>query len=444
MSAPSRKLGLVAATAIVVANMIGTGIFTTSGFMAADLGDAGAILIGWLVGGVLALCGAAVYAELAVRMPRVGGEYVYLRQAYHPVVGFLSGWVSLIAGFSAPIAAAAIAFDGYVHAVFEGLPARWPAVVLIVLMTAVHATDVVLGSRVQTAFTVLKVLLIGVFIAAGLAVGEGSWQHFEARGVGLEAVLSEQFGVSLIFVAFTYSGWNAAAYLAGEVRDPERVLPRALLLGTALVTALYVLLNVVYFYAAAPATLAGVGEVGHVAAVALFGREAGNLLSTLIALALVSAVSAMVMAGPRVYTAMAEDHALPSVLARRNRRGAPVLAVLLQGALAIFFVWEPLDQLIRYIGFTLSVFAAATVASVFVFRARERRSGVVTKGYRAIGYPVTPIAFIGLSAWMAFWVVSAQPRAALWAAVTFAMGLLVYVGSRALNRRARRAEIDDA
>lgn len=437
---PIRRLGLTIAAAIVVANMIGTGIFTSTGFQAASLHDPWTMLLTWVVGGVLALCGAASYAELGARMPKAGGEYVYLREAYHPAVGFMSGWVSLTAGFSAPIAVSALAFAGYVGALHEGLAGdgtrQLIAIALILSMTAMHAFDTVFGGRVQTAFTIGKVLLIAVLIVAGFLVGDGSWSHFASRQGGLDNVASNSFAVSLMYVSFAYSGWNAAAYIAGDIRDPQRTLPRALLLGTGLVMALYVLLNVVFLYAVPPAVMAGEGgggpivEVGHHAAIALFGGSAGSLLSSLIALALVSSVSAMVMAGPRVYSAMAADHALPGVLAVKSRRGVPIVAVIAQGVVAVGFVifGENIDWLIKYIGFSLALFTTLAVGSLFVFRLRDARAGHArpADAYRVWAYPVTPILYMVLSLWVAYAQAKQSWRESAVVLATLILGAVVY------------------
>jgi APA family basic amino acid/polyamine antiporter len=417
---------MTTATAMVVANMIGFGVFTSTGFMVLGL-QARPILFDWILGGLLALCGAAAYAELGTMMPRVGGEYVYLSKTYHPAVGFLSGWVSLFAGFSAPIAGAALTFGNYLHAVVPALPERAAAVTLIVVATGLHMFDVVLGSRVQTGFTVLKVALILGFITAGLTVGNGDWANLDTAMPDASAsMLAPAFWVSLVYVSFSYSGWNAAAYVAGEIRDPGRILPRALLLGTAIVVALYLGLNVVFLYAAPAEALAGKAEVGYVAAVHLFGEQAGRWLSTIIALALVSAVSAMVMAGPRVYTAMAEDRLFFRFMARRTQGGAPLFSVMLQGALAVLLVLlSSVRELIQYIGFTLSLFAALTVLGVFVLRVRWPD---VPRPYRTLGWPVTPALFVALSLWMAVHLIREQPGPTLQAGgITIGSGLLVYL-----------------
>jgi basic amino acid/polyamine antiporter, APA family len=432
---PKRQLGLMIAAAIVIANMIGSGVFTSTGFQAASLHDPMTMLSLWLVGGVLALCGAACYSELGALMPHAGGEYVYLREAYHPAVGFMSGWVSLTAGFSAPIAAAALGFAVYLNKVVPGLESdvaqKLIACALIAGVTCLHAFDTKLGGRVQTGFTIAKVALIAVFIVAGLAFGNGDWSHLATRGEGL-GILGTRAGAgqaatSLMFVMFAYSGWNAAAYIAGEIKEPQRTLPRALLLGTGVVMALYLLLNAVFFYGVAPENMVdakgnGIKDVGDLAARALFGGHAGQLISTLIALALVSSVSSMMMAGPRVYASMAADHALPSQLARYSKRGVPSIAVITQCVIAIAFVLVgDLRGLMDFAIFTLSIFAALTVGAVFIFRSRGQLGP-----YRTFGYPVTPILYIGLSALIVYLKVVESPKESCEVLGLLVVGAVIY------------------
>ena len=427
----ARPLSATAATALVVANMIGTGIFTTTGFMAQQLRHPLVGLGIWVAGGLLALCGAAVYAELGAMLPRVGGEYVYLRKAFHPVLGFLSGWVSLHVGFSAPIAASAYACGAYLHAVWPWLPVQLAASGLVVLLSGLHMADVLWGARVQTALSIYKVVLIAVFVTAALGFGAGSWQHFGVEGHGATA---GTIGVALVFVSFAYSGWNAAAYVAGEVRQPGRSLPLALLGGTAIVLGLYLALNVVFFYAApAPALAAEPEQIGAVAARALFGSVGGRTFSLLIALALVSSVSAMIMAGPRVYMAMAQDGAFVRALGYCNRRGAPWLSIALQAVLAIvMIVTVTFENLLTYIGFTLSVFTSLTVLAAFVLRTREPH---LPRPYRTTGWPLTPLLFLGLSAWMVVFSIKERPEVALWGGLTLGAGLVVYALVRKRNRQ---------
>ncbi|MCB9562386.1 MAG: APC family permease [Kofleriaceae bacterium] len=434
---PARRLGFVVAAAIVVANMIGTGVFTSGGFQAAALHDPGTMMVAWVLGGVLALCGAAAYAELGAMMPEAGGEYVYLREAYHPVVGFLSGWVSLFAGFSAPIAGAALAFAAYGGAIFPALKdptsQKALAVGLVVAMTALHGFDTVVGGRIQAGFSTAKAALIVVFIGAALLVGGGDAGHFAAQGDGLATIGTEAFGVSLMYVSFAYSGWNAAAYIAGDIREPARTIPRALLAGTALVTVLYVGLNLVFIWALGPERMATgadggpIVEVGDAAARVLFGDGAGRLFSSMIALGLISAVSAMVMAGPRVYAAMADDGALPGLLAWRSARGVPLVAVLLQGAVATTVVLlGDLAKVMRYVGFTLSIFAALAVIAVPVLRVTRPDA---PRPYRTWGYPVTPAIFVAGAAWITYSQLHLELGEASYALGTIAAGAVVWAAS---------------
>jgi APA family basic amino acid/polyamine antiporter len=356
----------------------------------------------------------------------------------------MSGWVSLFAGFSAPIATAALTFGKYTGVVFPGVAGATGAKVmgigLIVAMTALHAFDTVIGGRIQAGFTLAKVLLIAAFIAAGLVLGDGDWSNFEVRGEGLSRIGSEAFAMSLYWVMLAYAGWNAAAYVASDLDRPQRTLPRALLLGTGLVMALYVLANVTFLYALSPEVLARGGvngapiaEVGAAAGTSLFGVRAGELFATLIALALMSSVSAMVMAGPRVYASMAEDHALPGLMARRTRRGVPAVAVAVQGVLASAFVLVgDLEQLVNYIGFTLSIFAALAVAAVVVLRFRRPDA---ERPYRTTLYPLTPILFVAVSAWAAYVQIRGNPANAALGGGTILAGAVVYALTAARARR---------
>ncbi len=392
--AGARRVGSSTATMVVVASMVGTGVFTTTGLLVRDLRTPAAVLAAWAVGGVLALCGALSYGELAAALPRNGGEYQLLGRIYHPALGFAAGIVSLVVGFSAPLAASALAFGHYLSAVAPGLPPVPSAVGIVVLASALHAFHVRLGGRVQTAVTALEVALAMAFVAAGAVRGEPARLLAGAGGGGGAA----PFATALIYVSFAYSGWNGAVYLAGEVKEPSRTMPRALLAGTALVVGLYLALNAVFLAAAPAGDLSGVVEVGHVAAVRLLGPGAGRVLSALVALVLASSVSAMLMAGPRVYEAMGIDYPALSILARRTRHGGPVVAVAFQAAVAVGMVaTASFGALLVYIGFTLSLMTGLAVAGVAVLRRREPS---LERPYRTWGYPVTPLLFVGLSAWM--------------------------------------------
>jgi APA family basic amino acid/polyamine antiporter len=305
-------------------------------------------------------------------------------------------------------------------------PTQAIAIGLIAVITALHAFDTKVGGWVQAVFTAAKVVLIVVFIAGGLLFGHGDWSNFAPRGGGLANAGTSAFAVALMYVSFAYSGWNAAAYIAGEIEKPQRTLPRALLLGTVTVMVLYIALNLVFIYAVTPEQMAvdPFGQpVGDIAARGLFGNTAGTLLSSLIAIALMSAVSAMMMAGPRVYATMAADHALPRQLAYYSKRGVPYVSVIVQCLLAMgFAIFSDPDSLIRLVGFTLAAFAALTVASVMIFRARGKVSP-----FRVPGYPITPLLFLALSAWTFIFGVMEKPILTLEIAAVLAIGAVIYM-----------------
>jgi APA family basic amino acid/polyamine antiporter len=336
-----REIGLFSAIAIVVANMVGTGIFTTSGFILQEVGSPAALLLSWMIGGAFALCGALCYGELGARYPQAGGEYVYLREAFGKPVAFLSGWISLIVGFSAPIAAAAIAFATYLlktvgapggpdHTVeLFGAPVLTVslpvmlAIAVVLLISALHGHSLRAGSRVQNLLTLFKIALVVGFVVAGLLSSQGATGHFSGS-FSAGTLLDGKFAVALIFISFAYSGWNAAAYLGGEIKRPSRNIPLAMLTGTLIVTALYLLLNLVYVYALPADEMKGVMEVAAAAGARLFGPGIGRWLNGAIALGLLSVLSAMILAGPRVYYAMSRTASSSPFSAGSATRATPL------------------------------------------------------------------------------------------------------------------------
>ncbi|MGZ4886352.1 MAG: APC family permease, partial [Candidatus Aminicenantales bacterium] len=349
-----RRLGLFPLTNIVIANMVGAGIFTTSGLLMKDLHSAAVMLALWVVGGLIALCGALSYGELGAAIPHAGGEYAFLSRLFHPVLGFLAGWVSVFVGFSAPIAASAIGFTEYLTRAFPSLlrPGIFAeaseaavmkkiyAVLVIAAFTSLHTRGLELGARVQNLLTGLKILLIIGLVAAGFAVGKGSLTHLTASGpfdFGFGGW--KTMGLALMWIMFAYSGWNASAYVGSEVKNPSRNLPRSLLLGTAAVVVLYVALNLFYIYAVPPASMEGVISIGGLAAGNLFGKSAETVLSVLISFALFSSLSAFIILGPRVYYSMAKDGVFFKSLAKVNPRFCvPSRAIVLQGLIAAALV----------------------------------------------------------------------------------------------------------
>jgi APA family basic amino acid/polyamine antiporter len=413
----------VAAISLVVASMVGTGIFTTTGFLAARLPGPAWVFGAWLAGGVLALCGATVYAELGAMLPRAGGEYVYLSRGLSPAFGFLSGWVSLWVGFAAPIALSAEAFGSYLQSVFPGVSAKVAGALLLSAMTALHMADVRWGSRVQVATTALKLTGLVVLVAAGLTMGHGSWERvFVAHDTPRAGV----FAVALVMVSFAYQGWNAAAYVAGEIEDPARNVPFAILGGTVLVMGLYLALNVVFFYAVPASVLAAAPERAvAVASEALFGPRVRDGVALVVAVALVSSVGSLVMTGPRVTVAMAEDGLFFAALGRRGVRGAPTAAVALQGVLAlVMLVATPFVELLMYVGFTLSLFSALTVVAAAMLR---HTAADAPRPYRALAWPLSGALFVILSVATAVLALIETPLASLAGAATLAIGMVVHV-----------------
>jgi basic amino acid/polyamine antiporter, APA family len=400
-----RKLGLFPVTNIVIANMIGAGIFTTSGLLMSDLKDPLVMLGLWAVGGIIALCGALSYGELGAAMPRAGGEYAFLSQLFHPLFGFLSGWVSFFAGFSAPIAASAIGFSEYLTRAFPGLLSlshsgssiegtiikKALSILVILVFTLIHARGIKVGARVQNFLTLLKVALIVGLIILGFGLGRGDLGHFAQGGVfKFNFGGWKTLGLSLMWIMFAYSGWNASAYIGSEIKDPRKNLPRSLILGTGIVLALYLLLNAFYVYAVPPDKMAGVISIGGLAVGNLFGPSFERVLSVLIAVALFSSLSAFIILGPRVYYAMACDRCFfPFAAAVHPRYRVPAKSILLQGMMAALLVlFGTFDQILTYMGFSLGIFPILSVLGLF----KLRRDG--TSVYRMPGFPVVPLLYV--------------------------------------------------
>jgi basic amino acid/polyamine antiporter, APA family len=418
---PRSSLGFAAALATVVANIVGTGVFTTLGFQVLGTTDGFALLALWGVGGLIALAGALCYGELSAAIRGSGGEYRFLGRIYSPAVGTVAGWVSVAVGFAAPVALAAMALGRYAGPLLQ-IPAGPLAVAAIVAATGVHLLAPEVGGKVQVAVTTLKVLLIVAFVAVGLAAPSTDLA-FAPSAESLGQMTSGSFAISLIFVSYAYTGFNAAAYFQGEVTDAERNVPRSLVSGTLLVTALYMGLNWVFLRTTPITELAGQVEVGAIAAERIFGPAGGRLMSGVIALLLISTISAMTLAGPRVIEAMAEEHPPLRPLAERTPTGSPRRAVLLQGALALLFVLtDSFEGILTYAGFTLNLFLVLAVVGVLVLR---RREPALPRPYRVWGYPWTPLFFAAFSIWSLLVVVRDRPMEAVGGVVTLGVAALL-------------------
>jgi APA family basic amino acid/polyamine antiporter len=432
-------------TAIVIANMIGTGIFTTTGFLAGDLGRPSLVLGIWVVGAVIAVAGCLCYSEMGVNLPESGGEYIFLREAWGPLWGFLSGWISFFAGFAAPIAAAALAFSAYFSHFFPSFAVtggvansgdaagwfhtghgQWLAVGIVVVFSVINIVGLRLAAKVQNLVTGLKLGVLLLFLGFAFTVGHGSVAHFSQVAIRTSThSLPAQFAVSLIFVMFAYSGWNAATYVSGEMKTPERTIPASLVVGTLTVSAFYLLLNVAFVYALPLESMKGVVAIGEVSAGALFGLRGGNFFSAIMSVGLLSTVSAMVIAGPRVYFAMAVDGCFFPTAARVHPKwGTPMYAIVYQSLAAILMILTgTFESLVYYIGFALIFFAALAVAGSVRLRLRP--------GWRKLaplswGYPLAPSVFIVASTWMLFYTASLKPKESALGLLTIVLGAALY------------------
>jgi len=419
-----RPVSLFSAAIIVIANMIGIGVFTTLGFQVASLHSPFAVLMLWVLGGVGAFCGALCYGELGAMMPRSGGEYTYLSTIYHPAIGFLSGWVSMVAGFAAPIALAAIALGEYGGALLPGLDKTVMAVSIIVILSLVHLTDVRFGCHFQNLFTGGKILLIVAFIGLGFCVTNPQDINLTPSRSDLGSLFSPAFAISLVYVFYAYSGWNSSSYIAGEIRKPEKNLPISLFLGAAFVSLCYCLINYIFLYTVPMGELAGQIDVGYLSAKAIFGGRGGAIMTGLICLALISSLSSLIMVGPRVTQTMSEDLGSLRFLAKRNARGAPVVAIILQAGVAIFLtLTATFNAVLTYVGFTLALFASLAVLGVFVWRIKHPEA---PRPFKTWGYPVTPAIFLVLYGWMIVYLFIERPLPSVCGLLTVASGLLLY------------------
>lgn len=397
-----RRIGIFTAGCLLVSNVVGSGIFTTTGFMARDLGDPWLILAIWFFGALLALAGALSYSELGTALPVAGGEYAYLRRAYGPLVGFLSGWTSFTIGFSAAIAAGAMSFAAYLVQILPFHSENGPlstgiALTLIWVVTGFHLAGVGSGGFLQRLLTILNIGAILILVVGVLMFGKGNWNHFSLSAPDITPGFGSTM-VSLIFVTYAYSGWNAAAYVAGEIVDPGRTIPRAMIGGTLFVGLLYLVVNGIYLYAL-PVTELGqppILPVANKVAEALLGPTGTLLVTALLCLSIAGSVSAMVWAGPRVYYAMAQDGLIPSLFANTpGMQQSPINAILLQSLWASVLIMSgSFERLVIYSGTVLMIFNALAVGALLILRRREPN---LPRPYRTPLYPFVPAFYLLVS-----------------------------------------------
>ena len=426
---PAGKFRYTTVTAVVIANMIGTGVFTSLGFQLLDIRSGFVLLMLWAVGGLAAVCGAMTYAELGAAMPRSGGEYNFLTRIYHPAAGFVSGWVSATIGFAGPTALAAMTFGAYATSILPGGGSDWLekllAAGLVIGLTLIHAGSRRNSGGLQLIFTILKVGIIVTFciFALGLIDTPQAVTFLPVAGDGA-LLTSGTFAVALIYVSFAYTGWNAATYLSSELEQPQRTLPWILMGGTSVVTILYVILNFVFLYSAPMDAMAGQVEVGYIAAEAAFGELGGRFTGLVFAMLLVSTVSAMTLAGPRVIQVMGEDFPALKRLGKTNKDGIPSTAIFLQSSLALLFIFSStFESILVFAGFTLALNSFATVLGIFVLRWQQPD---LPRPYRTFLYPLPPLIYLALTGWTLWFVLVSRPAEGLFGIGIIATGLIFY------------------
>lgn len=430
---------LFTAICLVVANMVGTGVFTSLGFQVGDLPSGFVILLLWALGGVCALCGALCYAELAAALPCSGGEYHFIGRSLHPALGFLAGWLSATVGFSVPIALAAMALGEYAsNSLWPGSGAVWTlpgvgfaiaphqAVALgaVALATFVHSRGVAAGSRFQNIATLVKLALILIVIIAGFAMANAQQVGFLPGPGDGELIAKPAFAVSLVYVMYSYSGWNAATYITGELRCPARDVPIALLCGTAIVTVVYLALNAVFLRSTPMSALEGHTDVGLVAGTYIFGETGGRIVGGCICLGLIASISAMTWVGPRVAAAMGEDLKALAWLSKTSAAGAPGNALLVQFCIVVaLLLTSVFSRVLVYIQFALTLSAALAVAGLIVLRVRQPD---LPRPFRVPLYPATPLVFLAISGWMLWHIARDKPVESLAGLATIAGGMVLY------------------
>ncbi len=422
--------------------MIGTGVFTSLGFQVAGFGgalgpDVFPLIMLWIVGGVLALCGALCYAELATALPRSGGEYNFLSRIYHPCVGFCTGLSSATVGFAAPIAISAIAFGQYFCGAFPEVAHLFGnhtehafSVLLVLATTAAHLRSLRFTGAFQATATALTVLLIIAFIGVGFVAAPAQAVSFVPHAADWHLILSTAFGTSLIWVMYSYSGWNAAAYIAGEVQDPPRSLPPALILGTAFVTVLYVAVNAVFLYSTPLRVLAPdadhpVFDVAHATGQQIFGAAGARLSSGLICIGLVANVSGMMWVGSRVTEAIGMNYPRLGIFGRTTETRVPYVALFYQALVVCALLFLAPDEILTYVGAVLLFWSLLAVLGVIVLRVREPD---LPRPYRTWGYPVTPVLFAIVTIFSLIQNYQSHPWETLIGAATVLVGIPIYLG----------------
>lgn len=430
------KIDKWTAVALVVANMVGTGVFTSLGFQLVEMHNVWSILFLWILGGIIALSGALTYAEIGSYLIKNGGEYAYLGHLFHPMLGFIAGVVSVVVGFAAPIAAACVAFGKYLSYTLVSTNHHrlelFLSIAVLVSITCIHLWSIKVSGLFQKYVTLVKIIVILMFsLALFLSNANPEIFKWESKNF-LSEVFSSSFAVSLIYVSYAYSGWNAAAYLSSEIEQPEKNLSKALITGTFLVMTLYVFLNFCFLYSTPVQALRSNVEVGIISAQYIFGKLVGNLMGVWIAGLLISTISSMLMASPRVLASMGEDFSGLSFFNQRNKFQSPYIALLvISGISAIMIISSTFQWLINYIGITLIVFTLMTAAGLFVLRRKENYCSV----FKVPLYPLPVVFFIVMNVWILIYVGKQEISALIMSVVTIVASGVLYGLVKYFERR---------
>ena len=422
--------------AVVIANMIGTGVFTSLGFQLIDIQSGFAILLLWALGGLIAICGSMTYAELGAALPRSGGEYNFLSEIYHPCAGFISGWISATIGFAAPTALAAITFAAYLMSIFPNIDNNWSrqlvASALIVILAIIHSSSRKNSGGLQVAFTLIKIGIIVLFCLSAILLTNNTQPiSFTPSHEDIDLIIDGSFAISLIYVSYAYTGWNAATYLSSELENPQKTLPWVLIFGTIIVTVLYVSLNYVFLKVTPIEDMQGKLEVGYIAAQSAFGSVAADLTGIALALLLISTVSAMTLAGPRVLQVIGEDFKILRILASSNKDRIPINAIYIQSLIAVIFILSSsFESILVFAGFTLALNSFATVLAIFVLRKKQPE---VTRPYKTFAFPFPPLIYLVLTGWTLYFVLINRPIEVLFSFMIIVSGGILYLISSKKN-----------
>ncbi len=418
---PKYKITWYTGVAIVIANMIGTGVFTSLGFQIPEIQNTYTIIFLWVLGGIFALAGAFSYAEVGTFINESGGEYVFLSKIIHPFVGYLSGWISISVGFAAPVALASIAISEYVP--INGFKITYLSIAIILIISLVHSFNLKISALFQNISTSIKIIFIILFVVSGFLITSTGENAISFTTSFSQEIWSAAFAISLIYVTYSYSGWNAAAYIVEEFKSPIKDLPKALITGTIVVTILYTLLQIVFLRHAPYDELVNQIEVGSIAANHMFTPRIAGLFSGMISLLLISSISAMIWVGPRVVAKMAEDYRIWSFL-KLSPSGIPVKAIWFQAIVSLVLILSgTFEQILIYCGILLNLSSALVVVAVFVIR----RHSFHQLSYRSPGYPVWQIIFLLLSVWMIIFAITNKPLETLIGFINILLGIGTYL-----------------